>query len=176
MQYLEAIRKLKDSGFEPIRTIYLSYLPDGEIGGRDEAEKLADSDVFEKMNVGFVLDEGIPSPDEKYLAYNGERSPMWLVIKATGAPGHGAKLYNDFAMENLMKSVESIRGFCASQIDMLKAGLKTDVEVISANLVYLRAGTQTPNVSPCLYCGRGSNGSGQIVLSRRNFVDFNLKY
>ncbi|XP_021753262.1 aminoacylase-1-like [Chenopodium quinoa] len=141
MQYFEAIRKLKNSGFEPIRTIYLSYVPDEEIGGRDGAEKLAESDVFEKMNVAFVLDEGIPSPDEKYLAYNGERSPMWLVIKATG---HGAKLYDNTAMENLMKSVESIRGFRASQFDMIKAGLKTDGEVISVNLVYLRAGTQTP--------------------------------
>lgn len=147
MQYLEAIRKLKDSGFEPTRTIYLSFVPDEEIGGRDGAEKLAESDVFENMNVAFVLDEGMPSPNEKYRAYNGERSPMWLVIKATGAPGHGAKLYDNTAMENLLKSIESIRGFRASQVDMLKAGLKSEGEVISVNLVYLRAGTQTPNVS-----------------------------
>ncbi|KNA12601.1 hypothetical protein SOVF_124420 [Spinacia oleracea] len=144
MQYLEAIRKLKDSGFEPTRTIYLSYVPDEEIGGRDGAEKLVESDVFQKMNVAFVLDEGMPSADDKYRAYYADRSPMWLVIKATGAPGHGARLYDNTAMENLLKSIESIRRFRASEFDMLKAGLKTTGEVISVNLVFLKSGTQTP--------------------------------
>lgn len=146
-QYLEAIRKLKDSGFEPTRTIYLSYVPDEENGGLDGAEKLSESDVFEKMNVAFVLDEGMPSPNEKYLAYYAERSLMWLVIKATGEPGHGAKLYDNTAMENLLKSMESVRSFRASQFDMVKAGLKEEGEVISVNMVFLKAGTQTPTVS-----------------------------
>lgn len=144
LQYLEAIRKLKDSGFQPTRTIYLSFVPDEEIGGHDGAEKLAESDVFEKMNVAVVLDEGLASPGEKYRVFYGERSPMWLVIKATGAPGHGAKLYDNTAMENLMKSIESIRRFRASQFDMLKAGLKAEGEVVSVNMVFLKAGTQTP--------------------------------
>lgn len=43
---------------------------------------LVNSDLFEKMNVGFVLDEGLPSAGEKYRAFHGERSPWWLVIKA----------------------------------------------------------------------------------------------
>ncbi|KAK9667080.1 hypothetical protein RND81_14G231400 [Saponaria officinalis] len=144
LQYLEAIRKLKESGFEPTRTIYLSFVPDEEIGGHDGAEKLADSDVFQKMNVAFVLDEGLASPGGKYRVFYAERSPMWTVIKATGAPGHGAKLYDNTAMENLMKSIESVRRFRASQFDMVKAGLKAEGEVISVNMAYLKAGTQTP--------------------------------
>ncbi|KAH9621024.1 hypothetical protein KSS87_005307, partial [Heliosperma pusillum] len=144
LQYIEAIRKLKESGFEPTRTIYLSYVPDEEIGGRDGAQKLAESDVFKEMNVAFVLDEGMPSSDENYRAYYAERSPMWLVIKATGAPGHGAKLYDNTAMENLLKSIESIRRYRASEFDMVKSGLKMGGEAISVNLVYLNAGTQSP--------------------------------
>lgn len=58
LQYLEAIRRLKSSGFQPLRTVYLSFVPDEEIGGHDGAEKFADSDEFKKMNVGIVLDEG----------------------------------------------------------------------------------------------------------------------
>ncbi|XP_021846887.1 uncharacterized protein [Spinacia oleracea] len=144
LQYLEAIRKLKDSGFEPTRTIYLSFVPDEEIGGHDGVEKLAESDVYKKMNVAFVLDEGLASPGEKYRAFYAERSPMWTVIKATGAPGHGAKLYDNTAMENLLKSIEIIRRFRASQFDMVKAGLKAEGEVVSVNMVFLKAGTQTP--------------------------------
>jgi aminoacylase len=57
-QYLEAIRKLKASGFQPLRSVYLSFVPDEEIGGHDGAEKFVDSDVFKSLNVGILLDEG----------------------------------------------------------------------------------------------------------------------
>ncbi|KAM1122078.1 hypothetical protein ACFX13_003716 [Malus domestica] len=144
IQYLEAIRRLKASGFKPKRSVYLSFVPDEEIGGHDGAEKLAESDVFKGLNVGIVLDEGLASPTENYRAFYAERCPMWLVIKATGAPGHGAKLYDNTAMENLLKSIESVRRFRASQFDLVKAGLKAEGEVVSVNMVFLKAGTPTP--------------------------------
>ncbi|XP_022947381.1 aminoacylase-1 [Cucurbita moschata] len=144
MQYLEAIRRLKASGFEPVRSVYLSFVPDEEIGGHGGAEKFAESDEFKKLNVAIVLDEGLPSPGENYRAFYGERSPWWLVIKAVGAPGHGAKLYDNAALENLFKSIESVRRFRASQFDLLKAGLKAEGEVVSVNMVSLKAGTPSP--------------------------------
>lgn len=58
MQYLEAIRKLQASGFHPIRSVYLSFVPDEEIGGHDGAEKFTESHLFKTLNVGIVLDEG----------------------------------------------------------------------------------------------------------------------
>lgn len=147
LQYLEAIRRLQESGFNPLRTIYLSFVPDEEIGGHDGAEKFADSDIFRKMNVGIVLDEGLASPTDDYRLFYGERCPWWLVITATGAPGHGAKLYDNTAMENLLKSIESIRRFRSAQFDLIKGGLKAEGEVISVNMVFLKAGTPSPNVS-----------------------------
>lgn len=146
MQYLEAIRKLKASGFQPVRTIYLSFAPDEEIGGHDGAEKFVDSEIFKKLNVGVVLDEGLASPDEHYRAFYGERSPWWLAIKATGAPGHGSRLYDNSAMENLLKSIESIRRFRASQFDLVKSGARAEGEVISVNMVFLKAGAPSPTV------------------------------
>lgn len=50
-------------------------------------------------------------------------------------------------MENLLKSMESIRRFRASQLDTIKAGLKGEGDVVSVNVVFLKAGTQTPAVS-----------------------------
>lgn len=145
LQYLEAIRKLKASGFRPLRTVYLSFVPDEEIGGNDGAGEFADSDAFAKMNVGIVLDEGLASPTDNYRAFYGERSPWWLVVKAAGAPGHGAKLYDNTAMENLLKSIETIRRFRAAQFDLVKAGRKAEGEVISVNMVFLKAGTPSPS-------------------------------
>nr|POF21663.1 aminoacylase-1 [Quercus suber] len=144
MQYLEAIRKLKASGFQPLRSVYLSFVPDEEIGGHDGVEKFVDSDVFTNMNLGIVLDEGLASPSKDYRVFYAERSPCWLVIKATGQPGHGAKLYDNSAMENLFKSIESVRRFRASQFDLVKAGLKAEGEVVSINMAFLKAGTPSP--------------------------------
>ncbi|XP_043714447.1 aminoacylase-1-like [Telopea speciosissima] len=144
MQYLEAIRRLKNSGFQPVRSVYVSFVPDEEIGGHDGAEKLAESEEFQKMNVGILLDEGLASTNENYRVFFAERSPWWLVIKATGSPGHGSKLYDNSAVENLMKSIESVRRFRAAQFDMLKAGLKEAGEVISVTMVFLKAGTPSP--------------------------------
>lgn len=144
MQYLEAIRRLKASGFKPTRTVYLSFVPDEEIGGHDGAEKFAESDIFKALNVGIVLDEGLASPSENYRAFYAERCPWWLIIKATGAPGHGSKLYDNSAMENILKSIESVRRFRASQFDLVKAGLKAEGEVVSVNMAFLKAGTPSP--------------------------------
>ncbi|KAK8698735.1 hypothetical protein V6N13_114844 [Hibiscus sabdariffa] len=144
MQYLEAIRKLKSSGFQPKRSLYLSFVPDEEIGGHDGVEKFSHSDVFKSMNVDIVLDEGLASPNENYRLFYAERTPWWLVIKSTGAPGHGAKLYDNSAMENLFKSIEIIRRFRASQFDLIKAGLKSEGDVISVNMASLKAGTPSP--------------------------------
>lgn len=90
---------------------------------------------------------GLASTNETYRIFYAERCPWTLVIKATGAPGHGSKLYDNSAMENLMKSIETVRSFRAAQFDVVKAGLKADGEVISVNMAFLKAGTPSPNVS-----------------------------
>ncbi|KAL6214195.1 hypothetical protein ACLB2K_013633 [Fragaria x ananassa] len=144
LQYLEAIRRLKTCGFVPTRSVYLSFVPDEEIGGHDGAEKFAESEIFKSLNVGIVLDEGLASPSEEYRAFYAERCPWWLIIKATGAPGHGAKLYDNTAMENILKSIESVRRFRAAQFDLVKAGLKAEGEVVSVNMAFLKAGTPSP--------------------------------
>ncbi|KAM7498317.1 hypothetical protein LguiA_022731 [Lonicera macranthoides] len=55
LQYLEAILKLKASGFVLVRDVYLSFILDEEIGGHDGTEKFAESEVFNEMNVVLCL-------------------------------------------------------------------------------------------------------------------------
>ncbi|KAM7482823.1 hypothetical protein LguiB_007406 [Lonicera macranthoides] len=64
-----------------------------------------------------------------------------MVIKAVGAPGHGAKLYDNTAIENLMKSFDSVRRFRAAQFDLVKA----EGEVFSVNMAFWKAGTPSPS-------------------------------
>ncbi|GMI64842.1 hypothetical protein like AT1G44820 [Hibiscus trionum] len=144
MQYLEAIRNLKAKGFTPLRTVHISYVPDEEIGGVDGSEKFVQSKEFEDLNVGFVLDEGQASTGDEFRVFYADRSPWGLIIKASGAPGHGSRMYDNGAMENLMKSVEVITKFRESQFDVVKSGEAMNAEVISVNPVYLKAGTPSP--------------------------------
>lgn len=150
MQYLEAIRNLRAQNFQPTRTIHISYVPDEEIGGFDGAAKFVASNEFADLNVGFMLDEGQASTSDEFRVFYADRSPWNLIIKAFGMPGHGSRLYDNSAMENLMKSVEIITKFRESLFDVVKAGKAANSEVISVNPVYLKAGIPSPTVSSCL--------------------------
>ncbi|KVH95533.1 aminoacylase-1-like [Cynara cardunculus var. scolymus] len=142
IQYLEAIRNiiLTDPHFTPIRTVHISYVPDEEIGGLHGMAKFVESKEFKQLNVGFFLDEGQASTTDQYRVFYADRSPWNLVIKAVGMPGHGSRMFDNSAMENLMKSVEVVSKFRENQFDLVKAGVLANSEVISANLVYLKAG------------------------------------
>ncbi|KAL5711149.1 N-acyl-aliphatic-L-amino acid amidohydrolase [Ranunculus cassubicifolius] len=153
MQYLEAIKKLKEGSVQPLRTIHISYVPNEEIEGFDGAKKFAESKEFRDLNVGFMLDEGQASVNDEFRVFYADRSPWHLVIKAEGKPGHGSSLYDNSAFENLMKSMEVMSRYRESQFDLLKAGLAANGEVVSVNPVYVKAGTPTPtgfvkNVQP----------------------------
>ncbi|CAB4266957.1 unnamed protein product [Prunus armeniaca] len=140
IQYLEAIRNLKAADFVPIRTVHLSFVPDEEIGGLDGVAKFAASKEFRDLNVGFMLDEGQANPGDEFRVFYADRTPWSLIVKAKGAPGHGSRLYDNGAMENLMKSVEVMTRFRAAQFDVVKAGKAAISEVISVNPVYLKSG------------------------------------
>lgn len=78
MGYYEAIRRLRCKGHVFKRTIHLCYVPDEEIGGVDGMKRFVETDEFKALNVGFALDEGIPSPFPSFLIFNGERAP-WCI-------------------------------------------------------------------------------------------------
>lgn len=147
IQYLEAIRNLKAKNFTPTHTVHISYVPDEEIGGNDGAAKFVGSKEFEELNVGFALDEGQASVTDEFRVFYADRSPWGLVIKAKGDPGHGSRMYDNSAVENLMKSMEAVRKFRESQFDKVKAGIAANSEVISVNPVYVKAGIPSPSVS-----------------------------
>lgn len=51
MQYLEAIRLLKSSGWTPRRTVHVAFVPDEETGGKAGMHALVESDLFPTLNV-----------------------------------------------------------------------------------------------------------------------------
>lgn len=73
-QYLGAIRALKASGFQPKRTIYVTFVPNEELGGYLGMGGFVETEFFKNMNVGYSFDEGSPSFDETYYAFYAERT------------------------------------------------------------------------------------------------------
>lgn len=99
VQYLAAIRALKQDGVTPKRTFHVVFVPgrrperpflcksidltdlictfpDEEIGGVFGMKAFAPSDDFKALNVGFSLDEGISSPNATFPVYYAERT-IW---------------------------------------------------------------------------------------------------
>ncbi|KAL2317784.1 hypothetical protein Fmac_031660 [Flemingia macrophylla] len=140
VQYLEAIRNLKAHSFSPRRTIHVSLVPDEEIGGLHGAAKFVESDHFRQLNVGFALDEGQASPGDEFRVFYADRIPWNVKIRARGSPGHGSRMFDSSAAENLMQSVEAVSRFRESQFDLVKAGKALNAEVVSVNPVYVKAG------------------------------------
>ncbi len=77
-QYLIALAKLRRTGFEPNRSIYVTFLPDEEIGGVDGMNVLTESDWFNSIKVAVALDEGLASEGDDFKVFYGERLPWWV--------------------------------------------------------------------------------------------------
>ena len=97
IQYLVAISRLIAQGYTPPRDVYLSYVPDEEIGGPGMAH-FVDTEEFKGLAVECALDEGLCNPtDDKYTVFYGERTPWWVEVNATGPTGHGSRFIEGVA-------------------------------------------------------------------------------
>lgn len=81
MQYLGAIRSLKNSGVVLKRTIHVLFVPDEEIGGVLGSEAFSNCHDFKILNIGFVLDEGLADPGNIFPIFYGERA-VWGKLKS----------------------------------------------------------------------------------------------
>lgn len=80
MQYLGAIRSLRNSGVQLKRTIHVLFVPDEETGGVLGMEAFYNSQDFQLLNIGFVLDEGLADPSNIFPIFYGERT-VWGKIE-----------------------------------------------------------------------------------------------
>jgi len=121
IQYLETIRKLVlERKLKFRRTIYLLFVPDEEVGGVKGMKSFMQTELFKTLNIGFVLDEGLANPNNKYSVFYGERTPWWLEIRCEGPPGHGSRFINDNAPEKLRRILNSVLDYRDKQQKILE--------------------------------------------------------
>jgi hypothetical protein len=55
--------------------LVISYVIDEETGSEDGMKLFSESSHFKDLNIGFELDESVPSPtNDTIIAFNGERT------------------------------------------------------------------------------------------------------
>lgn len=123
MQYIEAIRQLHatEPGWQPERDIYLTFVPDEEIGGAGMAAFL-DSDLYKHRlpGIALALDEGLASTTNVFDVFYGERLPWWVQVRATGPTGHGSRFIENTAVEQLLELSRKALAFRQGQRDLLE--------------------------------------------------------
>ena len=140
VQYLEALRSLVQSEWKPRRTIHVSFLPDEEVGGRDGACVFVQSSLFQNLNVGIALDEGLANPHNSFSVYYGERASNWVILRAKGPAGHGSRFVKDTAIEKMVRILTRIYNHRSQEEHKcihheMKLG-----DVLSMNVTAMRAG------------------------------------
>ncbi|CAE8714205.1 unnamed protein product [Polarella glacialis] len=154
VQYLVAIQRLRAKGFVPQRTLHMSFVPDEEIGGADGMGKLLDSAEFKELGpIALVLDEGLASPSNAFTVFYGERTPWWILVRATGPTGHGSRFIKDTAPQKLLRMAERALSFRKAQEEDLghdahgckHGSAKKLGDVTTVNLTMLRCGVTTDN-------------------------------
>ncbi|XP_039495793.1 aminoacylase-1 [Drosophila santomea] len=150
-QYLGAIRLLKADGFQPKRTLYVTFVPDEEIGGIHGMAAFVETDFYKQMNVGFSLDEGGTSASDVHHLFYAERIRWILKLKVGGTAGHGSLLLPDTAGVKLNYVLNKLTEFRESQIQLLKNDKSLSIgDVTTVNLTQLSGGVQSNVVPPLL--------------------------
>ena len=116
MASLEAVEALLREDFRPLRTIYLAFGHDEEIGGRTGARRIAKSLSERGVRLGFTLDEGqaivegiVPGVAKPVaLVGLGEKGYLTLELLAKGEGGHTTMPPPDMAVVRLTRAIERL--------------------------------------------------------------------
>ncbi|XP_049834163.1 aminoacylase-1-like [Schistocerca gregaria] len=146
---MEAVRRLKMRGVKLRRNVLITLMPDEEIGGADGMEKFVQSEDFDKLNVGFELDEGPVSPQEEYAVTNGERSSWKVKVRCRGFTGHGSMLVPGTPGEKLRIVLDRFMDFRQEELDKLQQDPNLWMaDVTSTNLTVVEGGSALNVIPP----------------------------
>ena len=128
IQYIEALRKLHavHPRYRPTRSIYLTFVPDEEIGGSGMAAVLSSEFYKSLPGIAVALDEGLASETDTYSVFYGERLPWWVDVTATGNTGHGSRFIDNTAVEQLVELANRALAFRKGQRDALHGADHSD--------------------------------------------------
>lgn len=107
-----SLRELKQDGISLKRSVYLTMVPGEEQGGFDGTGCFIATDFFKSMNIGYVLDEGVPSGIENTIIIaTDERLPLQLRVCVKGQAAHASQLMHQNPIHTLLGFLTDINRF-----------------------------------------------------------------
>lgn len=142
-----ALKQLKHQGLQLQRTIHLLIVPDEERGGFQGTKEFIEHPLFASLNIGYVLDEGLPSGNEKELLIKiDERTPIQIQVTSTGIQSHSSGLFHENCIHMLTHFLSDITTFHKEQQEL--AISKQSGDYISMQITSLTAHNNALNVIP----------------------------
>ncbi|KAI9598111.1 aminoacylase-1A-like protein [Syncephalis fuscata] len=147
ISYAEGLRRLKQTGWQPRRTLHLTFVPDEEIGGKDGMVAFIESGGFAELNPGFCLDEGLANPENAYKLYYAERVTWWITVTGHGNTGHGSQFIQNTVGPKVVNFINDLLKFRDEQEAVMVSKKLRLGDVTTVNLTSLKSGVQA-NVVP----------------------------
>ncbi|KAK4872725.1 hypothetical protein RN001_014754 [Aquatica leii] len=147
IQYLEAIRRLKQSGYQPKRTVHVTFVAEEETGGLEGMKLFVETPEFRKLNAAFALDEGMVSENNTAKAFYGEKRGWKFEVHCTGEMGHGSLLLDNTAGEKVEYLLNKFYKFRNAEKILLNEMQNWD-NVTTVNLTMIKGGVQANVIPP----------------------------
>ena len=146
-----ALQQLKKSGVQPARTIHFIMVPDEERGGFHGTKQFVEDPLFAALNIGYVLDEGMPSGNmQELLIKVDERTPIQIRVTSAGTQSHASGLLHHNCIYDLADFLVTVARFHAQQQKLL--GSESAGNLISMQCTSLTTNNDALNVIPaCAY-------------------------
>ncbi|KAK9694361.1 adenylate cyclase [Basidiobolus ranarum] len=149
--FLEAIRLLKAEGKTPLRNVYVTIMPEEEIGGADGMGCFVKSEKSKSLNIGFSLDEGLATPESHFKAYFGERTLWAIKVKATGNTGHASTFVENLATDKMLHFWNLIKLYRDNEALRFKSHPEITIgNTTTINLTILKGGIASNTVPDSL--------------------------
>lgn len=137
MCHYQALREIKQSGIALKRTVYMIAVPDEEIGGFTGAHLFVQTEAFKKLQIGYVLDEGLPSSNPAMLYIKTtERKPLQVRFTIAGKSAHGSQLNCDNVLHAMIDFLSKLTNFQREQqqkAQSIDCGLLLSINITSCH-------------------------------------------
>ncbi|XP_059046467.1 aminoacylase-1-like [Achroia grisella] len=152
IQYYEALSGIKANNITLLRDVYMTLMPDEEVGGEDGMIPFLQSDEFSAMNVGLELDEGTSYPIPIIPLFYQDKVVWQIKVDCHGVAAHGSTFpaTNTTATGKCRNVIDTLLKFRDEQYIISTSASIFDAGVYtSVNLNRLNGGTAN-NIIPSL--------------------------
>lgn len=152
IQYYEALRRLNEKNVKLLRNVFMTLMPDEEVGAEYGMIQFVKSPEFLAMNVGIELDEGTPFPLPGMAVFYQDKSVWQIQVDCHGVSAHGSTFpaTNDTATGKCRNVMNKFFAFRDEQYKIASVSPPTDAGgYTSCNLNRVSGGTAN-NVIPSL--------------------------